>query len=298
VAIQPRARGLASLPDPTPPSAPLHSRAVEQVAGDRKVVPGAILGGIAALCVFLGEVPLLALLLVLGLVAAGELLRLARGRGAKPVALVGLGAVAGTYVVAYLQDVRAPEHFAGVVGAALIATSALVLLRANREGAVVSIATTVFVVVYVGAMGAYMVAMRGMPDGFRIVLVFGLMVLMNDVGAWLVGRRAGRHAMAPSVSPDKTWEGWLGGTLFTFVVGILTGIGLDPPMTVGRGLVLAALVVVVAPLGDLFESMLKRDFGVKDAGRLIPAHGGALDRLDSLLFTAPLFFYAFRALAS
>jgi phosphatidate cytidylyltransferase len=273
-------------------------RAVEQVAGDHKIFAGVILGGIAVLCIFLGEASLLALVLVLALIAAGELMRLARLRGAKPAALVGLAAVAGTYVVAYLQDVRAPEHFAALVGAALIATSALVLFRANREGALVSIATTVFVVVYVGAMGAYIIAMRGMRDGFRIVLVFGLMVLLNDVGAWLVGRRFGRHTLARSVSPEKTWEGWLGGTLFTFVVGIATGIGLDPPMTVGRGLVLAALVAVVAPLGDLFESMLKRDFGVKDAGRVIPAHGGALDRLDSLLFSAPLYFYAFRALAS
>jgi phosphatidate cytidylyltransferase len=271
---------------------------VEQVAGDRKIFTGVILGGIALLCLFLGELSLLALVLVLSLVAAGELLRLARARGAKPVALIGLAAVAGTYVVAYLKDIRAPEHLAAVLGAALIATSALVLFRANREGALVSIATTVFVVAYVGAMGAYIIVMRGMRDGFRIVLVFGLMVLMNDVGAWLVGRRVGRHAMAPSVSPEKTWEGWLGGATFTIVVGILAGIGLDPPMTVGRGLVLAALVAVVAPLGDLFESMLKRDFGVKDTGKVIPAHGGALDRLDSLLFSAPLFFYAFRALAS
>lgn len=268
------------------------------MAGDRKIITGVILGGIAALCIFLGEASLLALVLVLALIAAGELMRLARLRGARPAAFIGLAGVAGTYVIAYLYDVRAPEQFAAVVGAALIATSALVLLRANREGALVSIATTVFVVVYVGGMGAFMIAMRGMRDGFRIVLVFGLMVLMNDVGAWLVGRRVGRHALAPTVSPEKTWEGWLGGTLFTFVVGIATGIGFDPPMTVGRGLVLAALVAVVAPLGDLFESMLKRDFGVKDAGRVIPAHGGALDRLDSLLFSAPLFFYAFRALAS
>jgi phosphatidate cytidylyltransferase len=128
--------------------------------------------------------------------------------------------------------------------------------------------------------------------------VFGLMVILNDAGAWAVGRRTGRHALAPSISPDKSWEGWLGGAVFTFAVGILAGAGLDPPMTVGRGLILAALVAIAAPLGDLFESMLKRDFGVKDAGQVIPAHGGALDRLDSLIFTAPLFFYAFRALTS
>jgi len=173
-----------------------------------------------------------------------------------------------------------------------------VLFRSNRDGALMSIASTVFVAVYVGTMGAYMIAMRGLPDGFRVVLVFGLMVILNDAGGWAVGRSVGRHPLAPSVSPEKTWEGWLGGTLLTFVVGVSAGAGLNPPMTMKRGLVLATLVVIAAPLGDLFESMLKRDLQVKDAGGVIPSHGGALDRLDSLLFTAPLFFYAFRALTS
>ena len=162
----------------------------------------------------------------------------------------------------------------------------------------IAIASTVFVAVYVGTMGAYIIAMRGMDNGFRVVLVFGLMVVLNDVGAWVVGRSLGRHRLAKTISPDKSWEGWLGGALVTFVVGVAAGVGLDPPMTLRRGLVLAGLVSIAAPLGDLFESLLKRDFRVKDAGVVIPAHGGALDRLDSLLFSAPLFFYAFRALTS
>ncbi|MFY9585961.1 MAG: phosphatidate cytidylyltransferase [Actinomycetota bacterium] len=265
---------------------------------DRKLVAGVILGGVALGCIFVSEVTLFVLVLALALIAAGELLRLARSRGTQPAALVALVAVAGAYVVAYMRDVRAPEELPAVVGGALILSAAAVLFRSNRAGAVTSVASTVFVVVYVGAMGAFIIAMRGMHDGFRIVLVFGLMVVLNDAGAWAVGRRAGRHALAPSISPEKSWEGFLGGTVFTFGVGILAGIGLDPPMTARRGLVLAVLVAIAAPLGDLFESMLKRDFGVKDAGGVIPAHGGALDRLDSLIFTAPLFFYAFRALTS
>src|SRR5439155_26470402 len=211
----------------------------------------------------------------------------------RPVPLVGLAAVAATFVVAYIRDVRAPEDFPALIAAALILSSAAVLMRARREGAVIAIASTVFVAVYVGTMGAYIIAMRGMDNGFRVVLVFGLMVVLNDVGAWVVGRSLGRHRLAKTISPDKSWEGWLGGALVTFVVGVAAGVGLDPPMTLRRGLVLAGLVSIAAPLGDLFESLLKRDFRVKDAGVVIPAHGGALDRLDSLLFSAPLFFYAF-----
>ena len=265
---------------------------------DPKLVAGMILGGIALGCIFWSELTLFALVLVLALIAAGELFRLARARGSQPAPAIGLVAVAAAYVVAYLRDVRAPEELPAVVGGALILSVAAVLVRANRDRAVASVASTLFVVVYVGAMGAFIIAMRGMDDGFRIVLTFGLMVVLNDAGAWALGRRLGRHALAPTVSPDKSWEGWLGGTIMTFLVGILAGIGLDPPMTLGRGLVLATLVSITAPLGDLFESMIKRDFGVKDAGGMIPAHGGALDRIDSLIFTAPMFFYAFRALTS
>jgi len=271
---------------------------VERGAGDRKLVTGVVLGGIALACVFWSEVSLFLLVLLLALVAAGELMRLARVRGARPAPLVGLAAVGASYAVAYLQDTRAPEQFTVVVAAAIVLTAGVVLLRSNREGAVAAIASTVFVVVYAGTMGAYIITMRGMHDGFRIVLVFGLMVVLNDAGGWAAGRRLGRHRLAKTISPEKSWDGWLGGAILTFAVGVLAGVGLDPPMTVRRGLILATLVSIAAPLGDLFESLLKRDFGVKDSGRVIPAHGGALDRIDSLLFTAPLFFYAFRALSS
>ena len=263
-----------------------------------KVAIGAVLGGIALACLLLSELTLLILLIVLALLAAGELLRLARARGGRPVPAVALLSVIGAYVLAYREGPDAPELYPALAAGVLTAAAAGVLVRRNREDAVVSAAVTVFVAIYVGMMGSYMVAMRGDHDGFRIVLTFGLMVIMNDTGAWLLGRFKGRRAMAPRLSPDKSWEGFAGGTLFTGLVAVLTGIGLDPPVTVGRGLVLGALVVIAAPLGDLFESMLKRDFGVKDTGTVIPAHGGALDRLDSLLFTAPIFFYAYRALVT
>jgi len=273
-------------------------RAVERPAIGSKVVVGVILGGVALACVFAGEATLFGLVLALALVAAGELFRLARARDVRPVPVVGLAAVAGSFGVAYARDVRAPEILPAVIAGVLVLSAVGVLLRRNREGAVKAIATTVFVAVYVGTLGAYIIVIRGLPNGFRVVLVFGLMVVLNDAGAWAVGRSLGRHRLAKTVSPEKSWEGFLGGALLTFIVGVSAGAGLQPPMTIKRGLLLAALVSIAAPLGDLFESMIKRDYQVKDAGLVIPAHGGALDRLDSLLFTAPLFFYAFRALTS
>jgi phosphatidate cytidylyltransferase len=298
VAVAPRARELSG-PRANGPlrGAWIDLRAVDRSEVTSKVLVGVALGGIALACLFWSRFTLLILLLVLALIAGGELFRLARSRGSRPVPVVGLAGIAAAYVIAYREGTTAPEDYPIMIAAALVATAAVVLCRRDREGAVASVASTVFVVVYVGVMGSYMLAMRSAPDGFRIALVFGLMVVLNDAGSWAVGRSLGRHAMAPQISPSKTWEGALGGALVTLIVALLTGIGLDPPMTVGRALVLAGLVILAAPLGDLFESMLKRDFGVKDAGGVIPQHGGALDRLDSLLFTAPLFFYAYRAVA-
>jgi phosphatidate cytidylyltransferase len=262
-----------------------------------KLATGLALGGVAIACVLLGRGTLLALVLSLALVAAGELFRLARARGVRPVPLVGLAGVAAAFVVAYRARGGAPEELPAVVAAVLAAASGAALLRRDRRGALAGIASTTFVVVYVGVMGSFIVAMRGLEGGLRIVLVFGLMVALNDAGAWAVGRALGRRPLAPGVSADKTWEGLLGGTAASYAVGVGAGAFHDP-FTLGRGLVLATVVAVAAPLGDLFESLLKRDLGVKDSGRAIPGHGGALDRLDSLIFTAPVFFYAFRALAS
>ncbi len=262
-----------------------------------KLPAGVVLGGVALGCLFWSRFALLMLLIALALVAGGELFRLARARGARPVPLVGLAGIVAAYVIAYREGPGAPDDYPALVAAALILTAGAVMVRRSREGALVGIATTLFAVVYVGMMGSYMLAMRGSHDGFRVVLTFGLMVVLNDAGSWALGLAIGKRPLAPQISPSKTWEGVLGGALLTLIVGLLAGVGLDPPMTLGRGLVLAGLVVLAAPLGDLFESMVKRDFGVKDAGVVIPSHGGVLDRLDSLLFTAPLFFYAFRAVA-
>ena len=299
MAVAPRARELNGPRANGPLSgAWIDLRAVDRSEVTSKLIVGVVLGGVALACLFWSRLTLLILLLVLTLIAGGELFRLARARGARPVPLVGLAGIAVAYVIAYREGTGAPEDYPVLVAAALLVTAAAVLVRRDRDGAVVSIASTVFVVVYVGVMGSYMLAMRGGPDGFRIALVFGLMVVLNDAGSWAVGRSFGKHALAPHISPSKTWEGAVGGAFVTVVVGLFAGLGLDPPFTVERGLVLAGLVVIAAPLGDLFESMLKRDFGVKDAGAVIPRHGGALDRLDSLLFVAPLFFYAYRAVAA
>jgi phosphatidate cytidylyltransferase len=149
-------------------------------------------------------------------------------------------------------------------------------------------------VIYLGWIGSYLISLRNMPDGFWWFLLVLPITWISDGGAYLVGRRLGRHKMAPNVSPNKSWEGYVAG-IITGIIGATLLAALwhlrAPIITPLKGLILGAVISIVSPLGDLGESMLKRGFGIKDSSNLIPGHGGILDRVDSWLWAAPLGFY-------
>jgi phosphatidate cytidylyltransferase len=137
------------------------------------------------------------------------------------------------------------------------------------------------------------VRLRALPDGAGqnlLLLLFGS-VVAADTGAYYTGRALGRHKMAPSISPNKTWEGAVGGLLSGIVGALVIRYGLWPEIALHRAVVAGLLLAAVGILGDLAVSMLKRTSGVKDSSRLIPGHGGVLDRTDSLLFAAPILYY-------
>ena len=122
---------------------------------------------------------------------------------------------------------------------------------------------------------------------YRRIFALLFLIWASDIGAYAAGKTFGKHKMAPSISPGKTWEGWAGGFLLTLAVGWAVGFML-PELPLAHRLVAAAVVAVFAPLGDLAESMLKRSVGVKDSGRIMPGHGGLLDRFDAFLLVLPV----------
>ncbi len=142
--------------------------------------------------------------------------------------------------------------------------------------------------VYIGVLLSTIVLLRQLDFGREWVTLALLSTFAVDTGAYATGKLIGRHRMAPSISPGKTWEGAVGG----YLAGAGTVVGLnallDPEVATPRILVLAGLLPIAAILGDLLESLMKRRMGVKDASGLLPGHGGFLDRLDSILFTAPV----------
>lgn len=166
--------------------------------------------------------------------------------------------------------------------------------RDNR--AVLSISTILFGLLYVGWFLSFFIRIRTGPFGtelFRKLLILYLILVtkVGDIGAYIIGTRWGRHSLIPRISPKKTVEGMLGGLAFSIIVSVAC-IGFLPSFSIGRLFILGLILGALAQIGDLSESLIKRDCGVKDSGKSLPGLGGFLDAIDSLLFTAPvLYFY-------
>ncbi|HET8615370.1 MAG TPA: phosphatidate cytidylyltransferase [Actinomycetales bacterium] len=165
----------------------------------------------------------------------------------------------------------------------------VVVWRASEgsDGALRDVAAGLFVSAYAPLLAGFAMLMLASDDGPWRVLAFIVVTICSDIGGYAAGVLAGRHPMAPSVSPKKSWEGFAGSVVACVVAGALTVVlMLDGPWW--GGCLLGLAVVLSATLGDLGESMLKRDLGIKDMGSLLPGHGGVADRLDSLLVSAPV----------
>jgi CDP-diglyceride synthetase len=299
-AIRPAGRVVRSRPRPRPSGegdAPA-ARAPRGARPDRDlgraIAIGAGVAAVALIALAIGPALGVALVTVVVVLAAGELFATMRTAGHHPATLVGLVASASLVTAAYWRGETAlPLVLALTVVVGFLwyaVTPKLVAPSLNT-------ALTVLGVAYVGLFGSYAALLLAGPDGVGAFLGVVLAVVANDVGALVVGSKLGRHPLAPAISPRKTWEGLAGGALASVLVSvILLGlIGLAPWDT-GSAFALGLLVAVVAPIGDLCESMIKRDLGVKDMGSVLPGHGGLLDRFDAMLFALPAAYYLCRVL--
>lgn len=177
-------------------------------------------------------------------------------------------------------------HQAQTLGIAITALVCL-LWRFPRgsEGYLRDVSASIFLVVYLGLFASFATLLVQPHDGAQRVLTFLIVVVASDTGGYAAGALLGKHPMAPSISPKKSWEGFGGSAVAAMVGGALSvSLMLDHPWW--QGVVVGAVLTVVAVIGDLAESLIKRDLGVKDMGDLLPGHGGVMDRLDSLLPSA------------
>lgn len=222
---------------------------------------------------------------------SGEYFQIVSRGKPEPLRWVGMGVAALIPLFPLLSPNRPWEAAFWLIASFMIAMWAAVLIRGPHEEGPTRVAHLVTGVVY-GASGmAAMAALRLDPvNGMAFAVAAMTITWGNDTSAYFFGRFLGKHKLAPTVSPNKTWEGFFGGMLGS-IVGMFIARGFFfPQLTVMDCLVLGFGGALLGPLGDLCESLLKRTYGVKDSGRAIPGHGGFLDRLDALIFNAPLVF--------
>jgi phosphatidate cytidylyltransferase len=183
----------------------------------------------------------------------------------------------------------------GGILSTLVLAFLLKAISEARPAATAAVSATVMGALWIGGGLAFLVLLRDLPDHGRLALVTVLLaVWAGDTFAYFGGRLLGRHRMAPAMSPGKTWEGFVVGTIATVFVAFVA-VYKQHFLTIGESLVLGAVLALAGPIGDLFESLLKRDAGVKDSGSLLGGHGGMLDRLDAFLIAAPAAYFTILA---
>ena len=242
--------------------------------------------------VWLGDWWLFGLVLLGGLLALHELYAMARSL--RPIVLGGYAGLILTLLGAQLGGTT--WLLAGILST-FVAMLLVFFVSSARQNAVAGFAVTLLGVAWVGGGLAHFMLVRDIPfDGRLLVFTILITVFADDTAAFFVGRAIGRHRLAPVISPGKSIEGFIGGTVAGVAVTFFALYEQDVVST-WESLVLGLVIALAATLGDLFESAVKRDLGVKDSGRLLGGHGGVLDRVDSLLWAGPAAYFALLALA-
>jgi phosphatidate cytidylyltransferase len=243
---------------------------------------------VLVVCYLLGTAALLAFSAVAIFGCALEAFSMLQRAGFRPATLLGVVGSAGAVAAAYWRGTDAlPVVIAVIVGASLV----WYMARVVDARPVVNVAVTVLIFCWVGVLGSFAGLLLAAHHGSHLFLGAVVPTIAVDIVAWFVGSQFGSHLLAPAISPSKTWEGVIAGGIAALIAGAIIGNQLSPWGGARHGLELGLVVAVVAPIGDLVQSMIKRDLRVKDSGTLLPGHGGLLDRFDSLLFVLPATYF-------
>ena len=272
--------------EPAPPELPPTEILKPSRAGRNlraAIVVGLLMGGLALVTLF--TIKIIFLIYVAAVIALG-LWELTRVLEARSIRLPLIPVAAGGAVMLGLAYYRGERPLVAALALTVIAILAW-RMAGGSAGYLRDVTAGIFTLAYLPLMASFVALMLAEPDGSRRVLAWIVVTICSDIGGYLVGSLLGRHPMAAVISPHKTWEGFAGSALACVVAGVL----LVPLLLHGawwQGVVLGVAAVGAATLGDLSESMIKRDLQIKDMGTVLPGHGGVLDRIDSLVITAPV----------
>jgi len=243
---------------------------------------------LVTIVIWFGEPWFTIFIALLGLLAAYEFYRIVATKHAQAFTYLGL-----TWTLLFILS----PHFGYAVTTPLLLTSLVVislicsLRRKTVEGAYTGFVWTIAGVLYIGWLLSYLVALRGLDAGRYWVFLALFVTFASDSSAYFIGQAWGKHRFAPRISPGKTWEGAVAGVFGAMIIslGLVKLFGL--PLSYGQVVLLGLLVSVSAQLGDLVESLFKRNMSIKESGNLFPGHGGILDRVDSVAFAAVVVYY-------
>ncbi|MCY4527471.1 MAG: phosphatidate cytidylyltransferase [Chloroflexi bacterium] len=247
-----------------------------------------------ALVVWMGGPVFTVVVAAVAAIGAFEVCEMARNRGETPsrVAAVTVTIVLVLSALVLPNSPTTPEYVPLLAASIVLGILAVVLVfgpiqRWRTRG----LGITLVAVAYPGTLLAHAPLLRGSEQGLEWVVFLLVVTFSTDTGAFFVGKAIGKRPLAPTISPGKTWEGAIGGFLAAVVAALVAAWALGIEVSVPLIVALGALMGVVGQAGDLFESKLKRLAGVKESGRLLPGHGGVLDRLDSIVFNLALVYY-------
>jgi phosphatidate cytidylyltransferase len=258
-----------------------------------RVITGVAIIVLALICFQLGREATMLLATLVVALATFELFQGLHGRGFRPATIL---AVVGSIAIVPIAFDRGEFAFPFTLAIVTIFTLLWYLFEVVRTRPVVNVSATIGGFVYVGVLGGFAGLLLSYADGVGLLLGAVICVVAYDVVGYFVGSQFGKTRLAPAISPNKTWEGLIGGMTASVVAAVLVVAQIAPWGSIGDALALGLVVAVLAPLGDLCESLLKRDLGIKDFGTLLPGHGGILDRFDALLFCLPAVYYLALAL--
>jgi phosphatidate cytidylyltransferase len=263
------------------------ARSSGQDLGSRVLV-GAGLVVLLVVAYAVGPKALVVLTAVVVLFCAAEAYGILQRCGFRPATLLGLTATGGLVFASYWRGEPAVPL---VLALAFTATMIWYILGIVEARPLANVAVTSMTIVWVGVLGSFAALMLRVPHGKGLFLGAVVVTVASDIVAYFAGRQFGHRPLAPSISPGKTIEGFVAGALAAVVVGIIIGKEITPWGGIKHGLLLGLVVAIFAPIGDLFESLIKRDLEVKDSGTALAGHGGLLDRFDSLLLVLPAVYY-------
>ncbi len=273
----------------------------------QRVTTALILIPLPIAAVWFGEPWFTGLVAIFGVLAAFEFYRLGSSAKVSPVTYIGLLFTLlfiisrNPDLLSRLENSLDPTIISPLIlAAAMLITLTWILLRREKDRTIASWAWTMAGILYTGWLLGHAVSLRGLTDGRSWVFFILLTTVASDTTAFFIGRAVGRHKLAPQISPNKTWEGAIAGVIGAVIFSLLFPptelFSLTNPLHIqglnyGEALLLGALVSIFGQLGDLAESLLKRNAKVKDSSNLLPGHGGILDRLDSIIFASVVVYY-------